>query len=101
VYGGLANAIFSENSPTMKNNLTVTGSTSDNANVYTNGSWSCQNPGAVQGSIIASGSADGVGAISLANNCQATQDIWARGAITMQNSSLVGHNATSSTRPTS
>jgi hypothetical protein len=97
VYGGLANAIFSDNSPTMRNNLTVTGTTSDNANVYTNGSWSCANPGTVQGAIYATGSADGVGGITLANNCQASQDIWAYGPITMQNSALVGHNAISST----
>ena len=97
VYGGLADAIFSDHSPFMKNNLTVNGATSDNANVYTNGSWNCQNPGTVQGTIYATGSVDGVGGITMANNCQASQDIWGYGAITLQNSALVGHNAISST----
>jgi hypothetical protein len=97
VYGGLAQAIFSDNSPTTKNNLTVNGVSSDDANVYTNGSWLCQNPGTVHGAIYAAGTTDGAGSITMANNCQASKDIWAYGAVTMQNSSLVGHNAISST----
>ncbi len=91
VYGGFDQAIFSDTSPSTSNNLTVNGDVSDDADVYTNGSWSCNNSFTAHGQMIAQGS------VTMTNSCQVTKDIWANGSVSMSNSALAGHNVTSST----
>jgi hypothetical protein len=86
-----AAAIFSDQSPTTSNAVTINGQVGDDANVYTNGSWTCQNAMVVHGSMSAQG------AISMQNSCQVTRDVWANGSVTLTNSILIGHNVTSST----
>src|SRR5205807_250920 len=88
--GAFAQAIFSDQSPSTNNNLTVNGQNGDDATVYTNGSWTCANSMIVHGSMVAQGS------VSMSNSCQVTRDVWAKQAVTMQNNTLVGHNVSSS-----
>jgi hypothetical protein len=91
VYGGFDSAIFSDSSPSTNNNITVNGSSGDDADVYTNGSWNCANSMTVHGQMIAQGS------VTMSNSCQVTKDVWANGAVSMSNSAVAGHNVTSST----
>jgi hypothetical protein len=87
-----AATIFSDQTPISSNAVQVNGDgTGDNANVYSNGSWACQNSMVVHGTLMAQAN------ITMANSCQVTRDVWANGSVTMTGASLAGHNVTSST----
>lgn len=88
---GFNKAIFSDNSPTIGNNLTVLGEDGNNGDVYTNGSWTCVNSVSVAGSVYVQGTA------SMANSCRTAVDLWAKEGVTMQGQTRVDHDLKSST----
>src|SRR5206468_2224697 len=53
VFGGFKQAIFSDQSPNITNNVTVNGNVGNDANLYTNQDWVCNNAGVDHGGIIA------------------------------------------------
>jgi hypothetical protein len=91
IYGGFDKAIFSNQTPSLANNLDVHGNTGNDANFYTNGSFNCSNGFSLQGSLFVQGS------ITLSNACSIVVDAWANNAMTFQNNTVIGHDAKSST----
>ena len=90
-YGPFGEAIFSEGSPSLSNQITVQGYQGNDADFYTNGSWTCPNNSTFQGSVIAQGS------VSMSNSCYVAVDVWANGSISMANTATANHDAISST----
>ncbi|MEX2458027.1 MAG: hypothetical protein WD770_03470 [Actinomycetota bacterium] len=91
VLGSFGQAIFSDTVFNVVNNLTVNGNNGNDADLYTNGNFTCSNSSVDYGSILAQGSA------TLSNSCTVLQDLRVNGSITMLNSARVGHDAISST----
>jgi hypothetical protein len=91
IMGAFNKAIFSDQAPIISNNVTVYGENGNDADVYTNGSWTCSNSLMVYGSIYAQGSA------SMSNTCRAAVDLWANGSVTMSNQARIDHDVKSST----
>ncbi|MGH9267200.1 MAG: hypothetical protein ACRD0D_03390, partial [Acidimicrobiales bacterium] len=92
IFGPFSNAaIYSASDLTLPNNLTVQGDSSADADIYIDGNLVCQNNITVNGSVYPQGSA------TLGNTCKIDRDLWALDAITMDQSSRVVRNATSST----
>src|SRR5205823_1766996 len=52
VFGGFGTAIFSDTGLVLGNNLTVTGNVGNDGNVYTNGSWTCDNGSNIKGTVF-------------------------------------------------
>ncbi|CAL8977565.1 hypothetical protein CELL_02601 [Cellulomonas sp. T2.31MG-18] len=78
----LDKAIFSQSNLTMANktNLKSSGGT-PNADIYTNGDFTCNNNEDFQGSIYAQGS------VMLSSQCTIAVDVWAGNSITINNQS--------------
>jgi hypothetical protein len=91
VYGEFNKAIFSNRSPVITSNITVYGENGNDADMISNGDWSCQNSLTVYGTIYVQGSA------TMANTCRTAVDLWANGNITMSSQSRIDHDAKSST----
>ena len=91
LYGTFDKAIFSEGSPDITNRLNLLGFNGNDANFYTNGNWTCSNQTTVNGSVVAQGF------VAMSNSCYVANDIWANGAITMENIAKGDHDAISST----
>jgi hypothetical protein len=91
VFGSFGNAIFSNSDLNIGNNLGVTGNQGNDGDLYTNGNMVCSNSSIIAGSALAQGS------IYLSNSCTFNQDAWANLTVTMDQSAVVGHDATSST----
>ncbi|MEN3271717.1 MAG: hypothetical protein V7636_478 [Actinomycetota bacterium] len=91
IFGTFDKAIFSDQTPSTANRLTVNGENGNDADVLTNGSWSCSNTMTVYGSIYVQGT------VSLSNSCHYTDDLWANGNVAMSQSSRVDHDVKSST----
>ena len=90
-YGAFNKAIFSQQTPTINNNLTIYGENGNNADVISNTDWVCANSLTVYGSLYVQGTA------SMANSCRTVVDLWANGNVTMSNSAKVDHDLKSST----
>ena len=90
-FSGLTKAIFANSSISVGNNFTLNGFTGSDADLYTNGDWTCNNNAVLQGSVSSQG------AVNMSSSCAVTQDVLANGAVSLRNSSNVGHNAVSST----
>lgn len=82
-------AIFTNTSMAGSNGTTIYAHVSNDANLYTNGSVSCGNNFAVQGSVTAQGSFTG------SNNCSVTGNVTSVGNITLSNNSVIGGSASS------
>jgi hypothetical protein len=73
VYGQqLTKAIFSDANLTSANNATISGSgAGSDADVYTNGSFSCSNNQSIAGSVVSQST------LSMSNSCTIAGDAWA------------------------
>ena len=91
VFGAFTEAVFSDSTPGLTNQLNLNGYQGNDADFYTNGDWSCPNQTTVSGSIIARGS------ISISNSCSVAVDAWAGSTVSMANSAFVAHDVMSST----
>ena len=89
---GLDKALFAHSNLTMANNTMLTSTTGKpDADIYTNGNFSCRNNEEFHGSIHAQGS------IALESQCTVLVDVWAKGSITVSNpSASIGGRALSS-----
>ncbi|MBW8827733.1 MAG: hypothetical protein JF603_15470 [Acidobacteria bacterium] len=91
VYGAFTEAVFSDSTPGLTNQLNLHGYEGNDADFYTNGNWSCPNQTTVSGTIIARGT------ISVSNSCSVAVDVWAGGSVSLSNRAYVAHDAVSST----
>lgn len=91
VHGAFNKAIFSDQSPSITNNITIYGENGNDADFLSNSNWSCTNSMTIYGTIYVQGTA------SLNNSCRTASDLWARDDITMASSARVDHDAKSST----
>src|SRR5947209_10300077 len=74
---GMQNAIFGNTTILNSNRSTISGDSSGpDANVYTNGNFSCSNNQTYNGSVIAP-----TGSISMANGCSVVNDVWAASSV--------------------
>src|SRR5437763_2444961 len=89
-YASLSQAIFSNSTPSIANNTVINGHQGNDANIYTNANFVCNNSVTDHGSVYA----QGTGALS--QTCHVGGDFWANGTISMSNSALVDGNARSS-----
>lgn len=90
VFKPYGQAIFANQNLSMQNNLDVIGNSGNDGDVYTNGSWVCNNGSYIRGSVIAQGS------VTMSNSCTVAQDIQAKNAVNMSQQSRVNHDVTSS-----
>jgi hypothetical protein len=74
ILGGANQAIFSQGSINLRNNLTLTGQNGNDADVYTNGDFYCDNSPTVSGSVLAPR-----GHIVINGSCQVKNNAWAGG----------------------
>jgi hypothetical protein len=92
----LDKAIFGNAGVTIGQNFDLYGQSGPDADIYTNGDFSCANNQRVRGSVIAQGT------ITLSNRCTIDVDAWSRNGVTLSNANslvsgdvLVSHgNAT-------
>ena len=89
--GGFTRAIFSDASIDFDNSLVLGGNIGNDAVLYTNGNYNCDNSQTLNGYVFAQGSAN------MSNSCRVLVDVWARNAVTLQNSINVGRDVMSST----
>lgn len=86
LYGQFNKALFSNGTPAITNQVTITGERGAPADVYTNGDWLCSNKSIVRGSVYAQGRTD------MGNKCEVSDDLWVGGSARMANETKVGHN---------
>jgi cytoskeletal protein CcmA (bactofilin family) len=90
VYGGLGQAIFSDQVLNFQNQFTLNGHLGNDGDVYTNGNFALANNTSIAGSVYAQGSASiGQGIVK--------KDVWARNAVSLSSGIEAFGNATSST----
>ena len=89
---GFDKAIFVNQTLQLSNQTNVYGQPGQgqNANVYTNSDFVCQNKETVYGSVYTQGSATAM------NSCTVLVDLWAQGGITASNNASIGGNVKSS-----
>lgn len=83
-------ALFSIESPDIKNNLTIWGQVGNDANFFTSGDWHCKNTFRIEGSLYVQGT------LQMDNSCSVAVDAWATDNISMYNSARIDHDAISS-----
>src|SRR5205814_443230 len=87
LYGGRSIAI------TGSQGATITGYSTNDANVNTPGPWTCGNNATIQGSVFA-------GTTSQSGGCDVSQDVWGNTTVSVaggsSDPSTVGHDLTSS-----
>jgi len=88
--GSLDKALFSDRSFSPTNNVTMYGNVGNDADLYTNGDFTCANNETINGSVYSQG------ALSASNNCTVQVDYHARGDVTLTNSVSIGHDVKSS-----
>lgn len=84
-------AIFSNSPLNIGNNLSLSGSSSNNANVYVNGDFTCSNHATILGNVFVPN-----GTATLSNNCSVNNNVWSTGDINLAGVANIGGNATSS-----
>lgn len=84
-------SVFSDESITVNNNVTVAGYDGNDAVMYTNGNYICENSQVLAGHLYAQGTAN------LSNSCAVNGDLWATGAVTLANTTSVGRDVISGT----
>lgn len=94
IIGGFNSAIFSDSSGAsldFANQLAVTGNSSFDGDIYTNGDWTCSNSSTIEGSVYSQGTA------TMSSTCLVKGDVWANGAVRLSNSAKIREDAASST----
>ena len=92
IFGGLNQAIFSNDQLNLQNKLDVNGNVGNDGDVYTNGNFLMQNNTVISGSVYAQGTV-------YINQGVVKQDVWGNGAVDLHNISVLG-KVTSSTQNT-
>jgi hypothetical protein len=88
--GSMDKAMFSDRSFAPTNNVTLYGNVGNDADIYTNGNFSCSNNQVIRGSVYSQGT------LTASNNCTVDVDYVARGNITASQNVTVGHDMRSS-----
>lgn len=88
--GSLDKAMFSDRSFAPTNNVTILGNVGNDADLYTNGNFSCSGSQTIRGSVYSQGS------LAASNNCTVEVDYVARSNVTLSNNVTVGHDVRSS-----
>jgi type II secretory pathway pseudopilin PulG len=83
IYGGLNQAIFSDNQLNLQNKLDVNGNVGNDGDVYTNGDFAMQNNTVISGSVYAQGHA-------YINQGIVKADVWANNYVDLHNISVLG-----------
>jgi hypothetical protein len=89
--GGFDKTIFSDQTMEFDNALVVSGNVGNDAVLYTNGDFNCDNANMLFGSVMVQGNA------VVSNSCDVKVDLWANGSVTLGNAIDVGRDLTSST----
>jgi len=89
IYGGLNQAIFSNDELNLQNKLDVNGNIGNDGDVYTNGNFALQNNTVISGTVYAQGYAS-------INQGVVKKDVWANDYVDLRSISVLG-NVTSST----
>ena len=89
IYGGLNQAIFSNDQLNLQNKLDVNGNIGNDGDVYTNGNFALQNNTVISGTVYAQGYAS-------INQGVVKKDVWANDYVDLRSISVLG-NVTSST----
>jgi Tfp pilus assembly protein PilX len=79
----LDKAIFGDAGVSIGQNFDLYGQSGPDADIYTNGDFSCANNQRFRGSVIAQGS------ITMANKCTIDVDAWARNGVSLSNANSV------------
>jgi Tfp pilus assembly protein PilX len=90
VYDNLDKAIFADGGLTANNQAQIFGNVGTDADVYTNGDFTCSNNFDVAGSLLAQGR------ITLSQPCSIAGDVWAKGNVVSNNRSIIGGRVLSS-----
>jgi len=85
--GGFDKAIFADSFLTFNNKTTINGNGANNANLYTNSTYTCTNNQFIYGNVYSQGDIIG------SNTCSAAGDWWAKGKISASGNGAVGGNA--------
>lgn len=80
----LNSALYGASAVSVANNFNLYGSNGPNADVYTNGDFSCANNEHIRGSVYAQGG------ISLANTCTIDVNAWAKTSASVSNGTVLG-----------
>jgi hypothetical protein len=78
----LTDAIFSNGNLTFANQSSLAGQTGNDAHIYSNNSVACQNG---SNTTVFNGNWVAQGSVTLANQCEITGDLWARGNVNLNN----------------
>jgi cytoskeletal protein CcmA (bactofilin family) len=89
IFGGLNQAIFSDDELNLQNKLDINGNIGNDGDVYTNGNFSLRNNTVISGSVYAQGYAQ-------INQGVVKKDVWANDYVDLKSISVLG-NVTSST----
>lgn len=82
---GFSKALFGESLVALANNASVTATGGETADIYSNGSFTCDNSPTFGGSIYAAN-----GSITMSSTCTATGDVWARDNVTLSGNKTIG-----------
>jgi hypothetical protein len=77
---------------TINQSGTIRGNVGNDADVYTNGNFSCTSSPAIEGNLYVP-----FGSASLANSCRTLGDVWARDLVTLDGNKTIGGRVLSST----
>lgn len=80
---GFTNAVYGESGLSFQNQATITGHVGADADLYTNGNFSCNNNQSYAGTIYSQGSIN-------FTQCSVQGDLYAKNAVTVQNNSSIG-----------
>ncbi len=87
------NAIFSNSSLAIGNHLSLSGSSSNNANIYVNQNFTCSNNATIGGNVFVPSAS---GTATLSNSCNVNNNVWSTGDINLAGTANIGGNAISS-----
>jgi Tfp pilus assembly protein PilX len=87
----LTKAIDGDRSVTISNNALIAGDVGPDADVFTNGNYSCENSPTFRGSIYA------LGSITMNNLCADDGDVWAHSFVLLKGNKTIGGDVRSAT----
>ncbi len=83
---GFNRAIFSSRQMSVSNSPNIYGFNGNDADIYTNGDFSCSNSQTYYGSVVAQGTA------TMANSCSVRQDLYVADNVTTSGHNDIGHD---------
>lgn len=88
----LQRAIYGNSGIAISNNALVDGNVGTDADLYSNGNFTCGNSPQIRGSIFAAS-----GSITMNQTCSADGDVWALNSVTLSGNKTIGGNVRSTT----